>query len=290
MAQRTRALSPRTEEEYKKALMHCFGRVTPPFKLKADLSKVGSSRMVVLKSATKWACLRHKADVAQALEQFPLVPWAPYREVDIPAPEEALAFEEAAKDLPLGRRAAALLPLAMGLRANEVITLPRAAVIRAYEFGELLVLRKGGKEWKLPVPKHAKWIFKELLESPRAASKYGITKQLADFRLAIKSPKATFGDFRKAIHMPVEWDMVGDILSKGTRILQYHALYADIRHIGNGVSIKNLRPHKLRHIFATRMARKGAPIPVIQYMLGHKSMITTLLYVHPAAEDALQYL
>ncbi|MEK7133980.1 MAG: tyrosine-type recombinase/integrase [Patescibacteria group bacterium] len=41
-------------------------------------------------------------------------------------------------------------------------------------------------------------------------------------------------------------------------------------------------PHTLRHTFASQLAMKGAPIPVIQALLGHSSVSTTMRYSHVA--------
>ncbi len=41
-----------------------------------------------------------------------------------------------------------------------------------------------------------------------------------------------------------------------------------------------LTPHALRHAFATHLHRRGETVPTIQQQLGHKSIETTMLYVH----------
>jgi integrase len=45
--------------------------------------------------------------------------------------------------------------------------------------------------------------------------------------------------------------------------------------------IENLHFHDLRHTFGTDLVNNGADIKTIQSLMGHKSMVSTLRYVHP---------
>ncbi len=42
--------------------------------------------------------------------------------------------------------------------------------------------------------------------------------------------------------------------------------------------------HSLRHTFSTYGGNSGVPLPVLQYLLGHANVETTMLYTHPLAE------
>ena len=47
----------------------------------------------------------------------------------------------------------------------------------------------------------------------------------------------------------------------------------------------NIKPHSLRHFFATNLDQRGCPLKVIQAALGHSSAQTTLLYLHSSEKE-----
>lgn len=268
-----RPLSPTTEGLYHRILVRAFGS-PEKVSVQALNSKVSGwteSNKALLRAAAK----RRLSDLRvpeQEIEDFLRhIParWSSQRTVEIPSEIEAQAFEQVVSELPPGKRAMALLPLAMGLRATEAVTLTRHSVERAALHGELTVLRKGGHEQALPAS-HARKLFEELL--------------------TVKALKRA-SLFESALEGAKPWKVTRDVLSTSKNpIGAYHQLHALIREAGERAGIGHLRPHKLRHAFATRMARDGAPLAVVQWMLGHANIQTTMRYVHPSALDAQKYM
>ena len=48
---------------------------------------------------------------------------------------------------------------------------------------------------------------------------------------------------------------------------------------------KNIYPHSLRHAFATHMLEQGVNLKLIQKLMGHRSLGSTMVYLHLAAID-----
>ena len=243
---------------YARMLERAFGGQDLPFKFVEDMSTWTESCRQILRAAVlrRYREANREKDATEILEQIPSQ-WVAKKTPKIPSEEEALRYEKAAGDLPPGAHALALLPLKAGLRAEELLTLKRSAVKRTAKGGELVLLRKGGQEQSLPL-ESSKDLFEELLGIPRKGG--GV------------------------------WENVGEILSSGAQIVQYHRLWELVRETGEKAGIDGLRPHLLRHAFATRMNRDGAPLATISWALGHANIQTTMRYVHPGAEDAKKYL
>ena len=146
------------------------------------------------------------------------------------------------------RRDVALLELAYGsgLRASELVGLPQAELFLAE--GLVRVLGKGRKERWVPLGSRAaealaRWLGEE---RPRLAG--------------VLSPARVFLNARGGALSRVGW----------WKILQ--------RLAGEAGLAGRVKPHSLRHSFATHLLEGGADLRAVQEMLGHASIGTTQIY------------
>jgi integrase/recombinase XerD len=150
---------------------------------------------------------------------------------------------------PLGTRDRAMLEVAYGagLRVSELITLEISNLF--LDDGYIRCLGKGSKERVVPVGASAvDWTLRYRRDvRPSLASKAPATDVL--FLNSRGRPLSRMGFWK---------------------ILQKHVRTAGVR---DGV-----KPHTLRHSFATHMLEGGADLRVVQEMLGHADISTTQIY------------
>jgi integrase/recombinase XerD len=129
-----------------------------------------------------------------------------------------------------------------GLRASELVSLPRGAVRQGQPF--LMVRGKGGKERLVPISTRALAAVQQWLE------------------LAPPGPLWLFPSRKSHLSRVRLFQIV-------------RAMSADA-----GISPERVSPHVLRHAFATHLLSGGADLRVLQSLLGHADIATTQIYTH----------
>ena len=160
----------------------------------------------------------------------------------------AAVEERAASGRPLALRDLALIELlyGSGLRATELVSLPRRAVRVGQPF--LMIRGKGDKERLAPISGRAE-------------------KAVADWLAAAPGGGPNGG----------QWLFPG-----GKSHLSRVRLYQIVRALAGlaGISPERVSPHVLRHAFATHLLAGGADLRVLQSLLGHADIATTQIYTH----------
>ena len=155
------------------------------------------------------------------------------------------AEDRAASGQPEAVRNLVLLELlyGSGLRASELVTLPRRAVRENQPY--LIIRGKGEKERLVPVSSRALQAVRRWLEaSPSDSSAW------------------LFPSGRKHLSRVRLFQIV-------------RALAADA-----GIAPDRVSPHVLRHAFATHLLAGGADLRALQTLLGHADIATTQIYTH----------
>ena len=172
-----------------------------------------------------------------------------------PTEVEALfadAEQRASSGEPLALRNLAIVELlyGSGLRASELITLPRGALRRGQPF--LILLGKGQKERLVPISTRAEAAVARWLEHVPANSRWlfpGGKSHISRVRL---------------------FQLVRELAGKA------------------GIAPDRISPHVLRHAFATHLLAGGADLRVLQALLGHADIATTQIYTHVDAARLVQ--
>lgn len=159
----------------------------------------------------------------------------------------AAAEDRAASGQPQALRDLALLELlyGSGLRASELVSLPRRAVRPGQPF--LILAGKGGKERMVPV-------------SSRAAA--------AVEKWSAVAPAGPWLFPGRTKHI--------------SRVRLFQILRALAGRAG--LAPERVSPHVLRHAFATHLLAGGADLRALQTLLGHADIATTQIYTHVDSE------
>ena len=153
---------------------------------------------------------------------------------------------------PADLRLAALIELlyGSGLRATELVSLPRSAVSPDRPF--LIVRGKGGRERLVPI-------------SDRA--------------------RAAVAAWRAHVLQDRHW-----LFPSGKGHLSRIRLYQLVKALAAeaGIAPDRVSPHVLRHAFATHLLAGGADLRALQTMLGHADIATTEIYTHVEASRLVE--
>lgn len=137
---------------------------------------------------------------------------------------------------------------ATGMRVSEVVNLKVDNV--NLQIGFLRCIGKGNKERVIPLGKKAIAGITKYLSAPRQRLLHGRESEyLFVSKMGKKISRQTF------------W-----------KLIKKYAVIAGIR--------KNIKPHLLRHSFATHLIERGADLRSVQEMLGHSDISTTQIYTH----------
>ncbi len=129
-----------------------------------------------------------------------------------------------------------------GLRATELVALPRSAIVSDKPF--IIVKGKGAKERMVPISNRA--------------------RQAVGTWLAFVPEKSRFLFPSRAGHI--------------SRIRLFQIIKALAAQ--SGLDPAKVSPHVLRHAFATHLLAGGANLRSLQAMLGHVDIATTQIYTH----------
>ncbi len=156
---------------------------------------------------------------------------------------------------PLGVRDRAMFEMAYGagLRVSELLTLAISNLF--LDDGFIRVMGKGAKERVLPVGSQAT----EWTERYRRDVRPGLAKRAAARGAAALSDVRFLNARGRPLTRMGFW-----------KILQKHVGRAGIR--------ERVKPHTLRHSFATHLLEGGADLRAVQEMLGHADISTTQIY------------
>ena len=239
---------------------------------RGDSRATAARKLAAVRSFTKY--LRREG----VLEDEPAsLVGSPKREKKIPAhletDEVARLLETPDVSGPLGRRDRAILELfyASGLRLGELVGLDLHDVNLASRM--VRVLGKGRKERLVPFNRSAAEALAAYLRD-REAIVGGALLGPAAREPREAAPRARPPRWRATREDPLFVNYRGGRL--GTRSV--HRLVR--RYVSRCSARFGIRPHALRHSFATHLLQNGADLRAIQELLGHVRLSTTERYTH----------
>jgi integrase/recombinase XerD len=156
---------------------------------------------------------------------------------------------------------------ATGMRVSETANLKLDNV--NLDIGFLRCIGKGNKERVIPLGKKAISSIKRYLEAGR---KHPLNP--ARKAKALQKQDKVFDRVNKK-----ESEFL--FLNRFGRKLSRQSLWKIIKRYARSARIKKpIKPHSLRHSFATHLLERGADLRSVQEMLGHANISTTQIYTH----------
>lgn len=145
------------------------------------------------------------------------------------------------------------LMYASGLRASELVNISLGQLTLGttdHDQTFLTTIGKGSKERLVPIGHVAVAVLKEYIETIRPSlAKHGSSDSLFLSRFGQKLTRQQL------------WNIVTRLARKA------------------GIN-RNIKPHTLRHSFATHLIERGADLRSVQTMLGHSDISSTQIYTH----------
>lgn len=162
-------------------------------------------------------------------------------------------------DSPLSLRNKAMIELmyATGIRVSELVSINLNDI--NLQDGTVIVTGKGSKQRLVPLGETC-------------------IKAINDY-LSLSRPllKGSSGSGKRSSSLFVTNKSSGVTRQQFWNIIKKQALLA-------GLEVGKVKPHILRHSFATHLLENGADLRVVQTLLGHSDISTTQIYTHVARE------
>jgi integrase len=162
-----------------------------------------------------------------------------------------------------------------------------------FDYRQITVRRgKGGKDRVVPLPERLIPDLKRVLEETRVLHQADLVEGFGEVLL----PPALARKLGKAASS-FEWQYVFPAtrlaMDYSTGVIRRHhihqtALQKAIRKGAKDAGIhKRVTSHTLRHSFATHLLESGKDIRLIQELLGHANVSTTMIYTHVVGKGGL---
>ena len=115
-----------------------------------------------------------------------------------------------------------------------------------------------------------------------------VRDSLSDYTKALGSPKGN-----RARHIPIDIDLFEVLVGRKRDVgfvfvdhagqpFSHYRLSGALTRVCRRAGLRKVKWHTLRHTFASQLAMNGTPLNMVQALLGHASITTTMRYAHVA--------